>query len=159
VTDGPRTRDVIDDAGTKGLESVFDVEVSPAILLELLWGGPGYLRMFPDVKAMTVIAGEGTTTLDVAYRVDAGLRDVRYVLRRTLDREACTITWRELGGDLRRIRGGWALARGARPGCTRVTYTAFVDVGKLVPTALVRETAKRRLGDMIERVRRVATSG
>jgi ribosome-associated toxin RatA of RatAB toxin-antitoxin module len=148
-------RDVTDDEGTKGLETVFEVDVLPDPLLEILWAPANFRRLFPDVKEVRVLADEGTT-LDVAYRVDAMIREVSYTLRRTLDREARTIQWRELGGDLRRVRGGWRLEPSARPGASRVTYRAFIDIAKIVPTGLVRESAKRKLGEMVTRLRSVA---
>jgi hypothetical protein len=149
------TRDVTDPEGTKGLEAIFEVATLPDVLLELLWAPANFGRLFPDIKEARVVAGEGVT-LDIAYRIDAVIREVSYVLRRTLDREARTILWREIGGDLRRVRGGWKLEPSAQTGATLITYTAFVDVGRFVPTALVRDGAKRKLGEMIARVRRVA---
>ena len=149
------TRDVTDEAGTKGLEAVFDVAVPPAALLEVLWSPANFGRLFPDIKEARVVREEGAT-LDVLYRVDAVVREVSYVLRRTLDREARTIAWREIGGDLRRVRGGWRTDPSHPSETSRVTYTAFVDVGRFVPTNLARDAAKRKLGEMVERVRRVA---
>jgi ribosome-associated toxin RatA of RatAB toxin-antitoxin module len=148
-------RDVTDSEGTKGLESVFEVDVLPDPLLELLWAPANFPRLFPDVKEARILA-DGGTTLDIAYRVDAVVREVSYTLRRTLDREARTIVWRELGGDLRRVRGGWQIDPATRLGTSRVTYRAFIDVGRFVPTALVRDSAKRKLGEMVTRLRRLA---
>jgi len=150
-----RARDVTDDEGTKGLETTFEVDVLPDLLLDVLWAPANFGRLFPDVAEVRVIADEGPI-LDVAYRVNAVIREVSYVLRRTLDREGRTITWRELGGDLRRVRGGWRVEPSERPGASRVTYRAFVDVGRFVPTALVRDAAKRKLAEMVARVRGVA---
>jgi hypothetical protein len=150
-----RTRDVTDEVGTKGLEAVFEVDVAADPLLEILWSPSNFGRLFPDIKESRVVAS-GETELDVAYRVDAVVREVSYVLRRTLDRTARTVAWREIGGDLRRVRGAWRVELAGRPGASRVTYTAFVDIGRFVPTALVRDGAKRKLDEMVARVRRVA---
>jgi carbon monoxide dehydrogenase subunit G len=151
---GTAARDVTDEAGTKGLEAEFDVDVPPDALLEVLWAPANFARLFPDIKEARVVAGE-RDTLDIAYRVDAVVKELRYVLRRTRDRGARTIAWREIGGDLKRVRGGWRIEPAGRDG-SRVTYRAFVDVGWFVPVALVRDGAKRKLGEMVERVRRVA---
>ncbi|MGO8992190.1 MAG: SRPBCC family protein [Polyangiaceae bacterium] len=158
MTDPP-ARDVTDEEGTKGLEAVFEVDAPPDALLELLWAPANFNRLFPDIKEARVVAGDGAggcDELDVAYRVDAVVREVSYVLRRTRDRAARTITWREIGGDLRRVRGGWRIEPSARAGASRVTYRAFVDVVRFVPTGLVRDGAKRKLAEMISRVRQVA---
>jgi carbon monoxide dehydrogenase subunit G len=148
-------RDVTDDEGTKGLETIFEVDVPPDPLLAVLWAPANFGRLFPDVREVRVVADRGPI-LDVAYRVDALIREVSYVLRRTLDREARTISWREIGGDLRRVRGGWRVEPSARPGASRVTYRAFIDIGRFVPTSLVRESGKRKLAEMVSRVRRLA---
>jgi hypothetical protein len=39
-----------------------------------------------------------------------------------------------------------------------VTYRAFVDIGRLVPTRLVVMTARRKAAEMVARVRRVAVA-
>ena len=149
------TRDVTDGDGTKGLEAVFQVDVPPGPLLDVLWSPANLLRLFPDIKDARVVREDGAR-IEVAYRIDAVVRTVSYVLSRTLDREQRTIAWREIGGDLRRVRGGWRIEPYDHPGASRVTYHAFVDVGFLVPTRLVREAAKRKLGEMVARVQRVA---
>jgi carbon monoxide dehydrogenase subunit G len=150
-------RDVVDGEGTKGLEAAFEVEVPPDELLCMLWAPIHFRRLFPDIEDARVIKEEAES-LEVAYRVDAVIRKVSYVVRRTRDQAARTITWREIGGDLRRVRGGWRIEPGDRAGASRVTYQAFVDVGRFVPTALVRDAGKRKLGEMVERVRKVAVT-
>jgi hypothetical protein len=150
-------RDVVDREGTKGLEAVFEVDVPPDELLCLLWAPIHFRRLFPDIEDVRVIK-DGGETLEVAYRIDAVVRKVGYVLLRTRDQAARTITWREIGGDLRRVRGSWRIEPSAGPGTSEVTYQAFVDVGRFVPTALVRDAGKRKLGEMVERVRKVAVA-
>jgi ribosome-associated toxin RatA of RatAB toxin-antitoxin module len=150
-------RDVVDGEGTKGLEASFLVEVPPDALLRVLWAPTHFRKLFPDIEEARVIRDDGQS-VEVEYRVDAVVRKVRYVLQRTLDPAARTIIWREVAGDLRRVRGGWRVEPSEREGESRVTYRAFVDVGRFVPTALVRDAAKRKLGEMIERVRQVAAA-
>jgi hypothetical protein len=150
-------RDVADEEGTKGLEVRFEVAVPAEALLEILWSPSNFDRLFPDIEESRVLRAEAAR-LEVEYRIDAVVRRVRYVLERTLDRGAGTITWREIGGDLRRVRGSWKVETGADGRPSQVTYAAFVDVGRFVPTALVRDAAKRKLGEMVARVRSVAAS-
>lgn len=150
-----RVREVVDEVGTKGLEAAFDVDVAPDVLLATLWSVAHFPRLFPDVKESRVLRDEGDE-LDVEYRIDAVLKEVRYVLRRTLDRATRTIAWRELSGDLRRVRGSWRVEATDAAGRARVTYSAFVDPGRFVPTGLVRDLAMRKVNEMAERVRRVA---
>jgi carbon monoxide dehydrogenase subunit G len=149
------TRDATDEAGTKGLEAIFRVDVPPDALLEVLWSTANFGRLFPDLKEVKVLAGAGDE-LDVSYRVNVVIKEIGYVLRRNCDRTARTITWREIGGDLKRVRGSWALEPMNDGRSSQATYRAFVEVGRFVPTGMVRDAAKKKLDEMIERVRRVA---
>jgi hypothetical protein len=67
-------RDVTDEAGTKGLEAVFEVDVPPDALLDALWSPENFERLYPDIKEARVVGGEGAT-LDIAYRVNAIVRE------------------------------------------------------------------------------------
>lgn len=152
-------REVTDDAGTRGLEAIFCVAVPPRRLVDILWDVANFPRLFPDIKETSVVDMDdpvSPTSIDLAYRVDVVVKEVRYVLRRRLDRGAGAITWRELSGDLRRIRGGWWVEATDDPQISRATYRAFVDIGRFVPTRLVAKGARRKAGEMIARVRRVA---
>lgn len=152
-------REVNDEAGTRGLEVIFRVAVPPDALLEILWDVRNFGRLFPDIQSTQVLKTDGRQhprRLDVAYRVDAVLKEIRYVLRRQLDPDGRCITWKELSGDLRRVRGGWWVEPTDDPACSRVRYRAFVDVGRFVPTRLVAKGARRKAGEMITRVRQVA---
>ena len=148
-------RDVKDEVGTKGLEAVFEVAVPPDALLEIVWAPDNFPQLFPEIRDARVVRAEGDW-IEIEFRIDAIVKEVRYTTRRTIDRAARTITWREVSGDLKRVRGGWELKDGATPGTTRATYRAFVDPGRFIPTGLVREAAKHKLGEMVQRVRSVA---
>lgn len=155
----PQVSEVKDEAGTRGIEIRFAVAGDPDSLLALLWDVRGFPRLYPDIKEFQVVGtgdGDPPRSLDVAYRIDAVVKELRYVLRRVLDPEARTITWTELSGDLRRVRGGWWILPAERPGLSLVTYRAFVDVGRFVPTSLVAKAARRKASEMVERVRQVA---
>lgn len=148
-------RQLTDEAGTKGIEAVFCIAAPADFVLELLWEPANYPALFPDVKEHSVLARD-STTMEVAFRVDAVIKTIRYVLHRTLDREARQVRWRELSGDLRRIRGGWTVEPIDAPTMCRVTYRTFVDIGRFVPSRALAIGAKRKAGEMTERVRRVA---
>lgn len=148
-----------DEAGTRGIEVVFAVAAPPDVLLALLWDVANFPRLFPDIQEVAVVGrGEGDPprSLDLSYRIDAVVKELRYVLRRVLDPVARSITWTELSGDLRRVRGGWWIAATDRPEVSMVTYRAFVDVGRFVPTALIAKAARKKAAEMVARVRAVA---
>lgn len=152
-------REITDEVGTRGLEAIFGVAVPPDALLEILWDVKNFGRLFPDIRSTRVVETDGQEPprrIDVAYRVDAILKEISYVLRRQLDSDGCCITWRELSGDLRRVRGGWWVEPTHDPECSRALYRAFVDIGRFVPTRLVAKGARRKADEMIARVRQVA---
>ena len=148
-------RDVTDEIGTKGLEAVFQVDVAPDALLEIVWAPENFSRLFPEIREARVLRRD-EQSIEIEFRVHAIIKEIRYTTRRTIDRAARTITWQEIGGDLKRVRGGWTIEAGATPDTSRATYRAFIDPGRFIPTGLVREGARRKLGEMVERVRAVA---
>jgi len=101
-------RFVKDDAGTHGIESRFHVAAPHDLLLELLWNVDNFAELFPQIKSCRVLA-RTETSVDVAFSFDAMLKEISYVLRRTLEREANEIQWRSLSGDIKYIRGSWSI--------------------------------------------------
>ena len=164
MSDDPRCsapaaiREVTDEAKTRGLEVVFHVAAPPDDLLDLFWDLGNLRRLFPDILDLEVVGqapGNPPLSLDIAYRVNAVVKEVRYVIRRTLDRDRRAIEWREVSGDLKRVRGGWWFEPTDDPMVSKARYRAFVDIGRFVPTRLVAKGAKRKAGEMVARVRAV----
>lgn len=154
----PEIREVADEKKTRGVEVVFHVAVPADDLMSILWDIDNFPRLFPDIREFGLEdrdPADPPQWLDVRYRVDAVVKEISYVIRRSLAPDGRSFTWRELSGDLRRVRGGWYLEDTDVPGLTRVTYRAFVDIGRFVPTRLVAKGAKRKAGEMVDRVRRV----
>jgi ribosome-associated toxin RatA of RatAB toxin-antitoxin module len=148
-----------DSAGTKGLRARFVVQADPGRLLALLWNTEHFPRLYPDIREVRVLR-DGSMPhpwQEVAYRVNAVVKEVRYVLRRELDPTARTISWRELSGDLARVRGAWAVSPQGE--ASLLSYEAFVDIGWFVPTRLVRDGAMKKMTETAERIRRVAAEG
>ncbi len=147
---------VTDQAGTQGLRVTFFVGAPPDVMLQILWNVDNFPALFPEILAHSIVA-EGESFIDVAYRVNAVIKEVGYVLRRSLDESARTISWRELSGDLRRVRGGWQVEATEKTELSKITYTAFVDISRLVPSRLVVMGAKQKIGAMVERIRKFAS--
>ena len=49
------TRDLKDEEGTKGLEAVFQVDLPPDALLEMLWSPDNFPRLFPEIREARVL--------------------------------------------------------------------------------------------------------
>ncbi len=160
-TDDPRCRQkavlkkVKDEAGTRGLEGTFYIGVPPDTILEILFDPENFRALYPSVKSIEVLA-RTESSVDVAFCVDAVLKEVRYVIRRSVDRQTRTIEWHELSGDLKRVRGGWKVEPTDNPQVSKLTYSAFVAVSFFVPTHLVAVGAARKMDEMVGQVRRVA---
>lgn len=147
-------RKVKDEAGTRGMEGIFYINLPADTLIEILWNPDNFPELYPAVKSIEVM-GRTEKTVDVAFQIDAVLKEVRYVIRRSLNREARSIEWRELSGDLKRVRGGWYAEPTEDPQVSKLTYRAFVAVSYFVPTSLVAAGAVRKMNEMVDRIRRV----
>jgi ribosome-associated toxin RatA of RatAB toxin-antitoxin module len=149
--DAPVVKELVE-RDVKGLSAVFVVDAPPDRIIEVLWDVAAFPKIFPDIKKMDVLA-RSPSQIDVRFTVDATLAEPTYTLRRTLDAAQRRITWINIAGDVRHIHGSWSvrpLDDGAR---SEVTYTSFVDVGRIVPTALVRDLAIGKVEAMAKRVR------
>ena len=146
---------VEDEARTRGLEVTFYISASVDTMLELLWEPDNFRMLYPAVKRATV-RSRTNDVVEVDVSVDAVIKEVRYVIRRELDRAARSITWREVEGDLRRTRGGWWIEETERPGVSKCIYRDFVDVAYWIPSGAVAAVAKRKVNDMVTRLREVA---
>lgn len=148
----PQVEALVSPDDTKGLRATFLVRAPPDVVLATLWDVKQFRKIFPDIQQLEVLA-ERPASLDVRFTVDAVLAKVRYTLRRDLDRDARSVRWQSIDGDLKSVTGSWQVSATEDPGVARVTYTSFVDVGYAVPTGLVRDTALQKVDQMAVRVR------
>ena len=113
---------------------------------------PQWMPAFRDVKVLERDA-EGRGVL-VEFRIDAKLREVRYVLRHHLDAPR-RISWDYVEGDAKDVDGEWRF-EDAGDGRTRVTYSVSFDVGGFVPgsvkRALAEQAVRSSLAALAERV-------
>ncbi len=144
-------------ADIKGLRATFYVAAPKERVLETLWDVDRFLEIFPDIKSLDVLARR-QNGVDAKFTVDAVLATVSYTLRRDLDEEKGTIRWREIGGDLEAVRGGWKVEKTEHLGVSRVTYSSFVDVGRFVPESMVRDLAIDKVNEVANRVRAACTT-
>ena len=77
----------------------------------------------------------------VEFRIDAKLREVRYVLRHHFD-VPNRISWDYLEGDAKSIDGEWRFEE-AEMGRTLCTYRVSFDVGGFVPASVKRAMAEQ----------------
>ena len=145
--------DIDGERGVKGLRATFRVAAPPDVVLSTLWDVHRFRSIFPDIKSLDVV-GERTDEVDAKFTVDAVLSTVTYILRRDVDRQARVVAWKNIGGDLKLVRGAWSVSPVAGDDAvSEVVYTSFVDVGTFVPTGMVRDIAMSKVEQMAMRVR------
>ena len=84
----------------------------------------------------------------VEFRVDAKIREVRYVLRHHFDVPE-RITWDYVEGDAKSIDGEWRFDD-AGAGRTRCTYSVSFDVGGFVPGSVKRALAEQAVRSTLQ---------
>jgi ribosome-associated toxin RatA of RatAB toxin-antitoxin module len=101
-----------------------------------------YPAWMPAFTAVNVLErDEDGRGVVVEFRIDAKLREVRYVLRHHFD-VPDRISWDYLEGDARSIDGEWRFEE-AGAGRTRCTYSVSFDVGGFVPGSVKRAMAEQ----------------
>jgi len=136
----------------RGVKATFLVAAPPPRVLETLWNVDRFLEIFPDIDRLEV-RRRTETLVEAEFGVKLMLGETTYVLRRELHAKDGAIRWREIGGDLKTVRGAWKVEATANPGVSRVTYLSFVDLGRMVPDALVRKVAMSKVDALADRVR------
>ncbi len=100
---------------------------------------PEWMSTFKDVEVLERDA-DGRPIL-VEFRIDAKLREVRYILRHHLDAPR-RISWDYVEGDAKDVEGEWRF-EDAGDGRTRCTYAVSFDVGGFVPGSVKRALAEQ----------------
>jgi ribosome-associated toxin RatA of RatAB toxin-antitoxin module len=101
------------------------------------------------VKAVEVLErdADGRGTL-VEFRVDAKIREVRYVLRYHFDRPR-RITWDYVEGDAKDVDGEYRFDS-AGDGATACTYEIEVDVGMFVPGKMKQALSEKAVRSSLD---------
>lgn len=154
----PVVSEVADKDGVPGVKAEFDVDADPDALLQMLWDVSKFKLIFPDIKTLTITSQPDDHTVVVEFGVDAVVKNVSYTLRRVIDREAGTIRWVSVAGDLKQIVGHWHITPRADGG-SHVVYQSVVDVG-LLPgaTAIYRSMVMGKMNEIVARVQKAAAA-
>jgi ribosome-associated toxin RatA of RatAB toxin-antitoxin module len=149
--------ELVDAEGTPGLRASFDVDAEADLVLDLLWDVARFRTIFPDIKALDVVARPDPQTVDVRFFVDAVVATPTYTLRRSLDRPGRRVTWRSIAGDLKKVAGSWSVVARTAHG-SRVVYESFVDTGLVGVSSVYRSLVLGRVEQMAGRVRAAAVA-
>lgn len=150
--------DVTNDRGVKGLKATFQLAASREAIWQLLTDYDRYTETFKGIRRLKVI-NQDETGARVRFTIKAAFLTFEYTLQRDYVRPFELITWHRTGGDFRHLSGGWMILPGSSEGIHEVIFESFVDVGFLVPTALVRNRAAKELEKTVSRMRQRLAAG
>ena len=149
--------DVTNDQGVKGLRATFQLEASREAIWDLLTDYDRFLETFTRISSLEVINEDDQGAL-VRFKVKVVFLSFDYTLQRDYVRPYELLTWHRTGGDFRQISGSWRVLPGPGEGVHVVVFESFVDVGYLIPTALVRQRAAEEIVETVTQMRaRVGT--
>ncbi len=107
---------------------------------------PDWMPAFTEVQVLERDA-QGRGVL-VEFRIDAKLREVRYVLRHHFDIPR-RISWDYVEGDAKDVDGEWRFEE-AGAGRTSCTYSVSFDVGGFVPGSVKRALAEQAVRSSLQ---------
>jgi carbon monoxide dehydrogenase subunit G len=139
-------------AGVKGLRGSFTLAASRERIWDLLTDYEHFRETFTGVRKLKVLSEDETGAL-VNFEIRVAFLTFEYTLQRHYDRPGELLTWWRTGGDFETITGSWQILPGPRDGTSRVIYESYVEVGFLIPTAIVRDRAARELKETVDRMR------
>lgn len=144
--------DVTSDDGVAGLRATFWVRATSDAVWNLLTDYAHYREVFTNVEDLSVL-DQDARGARLRFRVKAAWLSFDYTLQRTYEVPGRLLTWRRVDGDFRRISGKWAIADAPDPGYAQVTCESYLDIGFLVPTALVRQGAEAEMRRTMLRIK------
>jgi ribosome-associated toxin RatA of RatAB toxin-antitoxin module len=143
---------VTSEHGIHGLRAAFMVRASRRAIWTLLTSYEQFREIFDGLEEVQVVT-EDESGARVRYRIRVAWLRYQYTLQRAyLDKER-HIAWHLVEGDLRSVSGYWKIHDGPDPERQVLEYESFVDVGRIVPTALVAERASAEFRKTASRIR------
>ena len=138
--------------GFSGLRASFTVAAAQERIWAVLVDYENFPKLFPDIQKMRVLA-QDQYGAQVEFWVNAIMAHYHYVLSRRYEEPGRRLTWTQIAGDLKRIEGSWEIRDTPRPDVHLLVYESYVDIGGVIPRALVRREATRKAREMGERLR------
>lgn len=137
--------------GFSGLRASFTVAAGRERIWAVLVDYANFPQLFPDIDKMRVLA-QDQDGAQVEFWVNAIVAHYHYVLYRRYDAPGRRLTWTRISGDFKRLEGSWEIRDTPRPGISLLVYESYIDIGGVMPKALVRLEAMRKARDMGQRL-------
>jgi ribosome-associated toxin RatA of RatAB toxin-antitoxin module len=138
--------------GISGLRASFAVAAPRERIWTVLLDYAHFPQIFPGIHDMRVLTNDQQGA-QVEYWVNALVSKYHYVLYRRYDEPGRRLTWTRVAGDLKRLEGSWEIHDTPRSDVQMLVYESYIDIGGVVPKALVRAEAMRKAREMGERLR------
>lgn len=144
--------DVINEQGVNGLRATFQLNASREAIWDLLTDYGRFRETFKRIHSLEVL-NEDDLGARVRFRIKVLFLSFDYTLQRDYERPHQLLTWHRIAGDFRQISGSWKILPGPDDGTQIVIFESFVDVGYLIPTAMVRDRAAKELENTVTQIR------
>jgi coenzyme Q-binding protein COQ10 len=138
--------------GISGLRASFAIAAPRERIWDVLLDYANFPKIFPDIHDLRVLMHDPQGD-QVEYWVNAVVSKYHYVLYRHYDEPGRRLTWTRVAGDLKRMEGSWEICDTPRSDVQMLVYESYIDIGGMVPKALVRMEAMRKVRAMGERLR------
>jgi hypothetical protein len=138
--------------GMPGLRASFAVAAPRERIWAVLLDYANFPKIFPDIHDLRVLMHDPQGD-QVEYWVNAVVSQYHYVLYRYYDEPGRRLTWTRVAGDLKRMEGSWEIHDTPRSDVQMLVYESYIDIGGVIPKALVRMEAMRKAREMGERLR------
>jgi len=133
--------------GIPGLRAAFAVAAPRERIWAVLLDYANFLKIFPDIHDMRVLT-QDQQGAQVEYWVNAIVSKYHYVLYRHYDEPGRRLSWTRVTGDLKRMEGSWEIHETPRSDVHMLVYESYIDIGGVIPKALVRMEARRKVREM-----------
>lgn len=137
--------------GFSGLRASFTVAAGRERIWAVLVDYANFPQFFPDIDKLRVLA-QDQDGAQLEFWVNAIVAHYHCVLSRRYDAPGRRLTWTRIGGDFKRLEGSWEIRDTPRPGVSLLVYESYVDIGGMIPMALVRLEAMRKAREMGKRL-------
>jgi hypothetical protein len=118
--------------GLAGVGLAFALDAPRDYVWNLITEPSAVTALYPDCDGI-IVHDNGPEGARIEYRVTILLKKYRYVLDMRYDHAAYRITWREGGGDFRRIGGSWTILESGRAGTSLLFNESLLDTGFALP--------------------------
>jgi ribosome-associated toxin RatA of RatAB toxin-antitoxin module len=140
--------------GIDGLRATFQIKASREAIWKMLIDYKRFRDLFENLEDISVLE-ETERGARVHYRIRAAMMHFEYTLQRDYEQPGRRLTWHRIDGAFKSMSGVWEIREGSDFAHHVVICESFVDIGHLIPTALVRRGASNDMRKMAIRLRQL----